>query len=257
MFKQGTRAHAVYSIIEAVLLFVVGILALVYRANVDAYSATFTVLGVLIIIAAAFGILMDVILTAIAPNFSLVVMSKTGSIVTNSMELAIGIAFVIAGSQFNQYGGAEIVSVFNFGALFVGLAMIVAGGIFLIYSTMFLIRAPKENKKGCIFPFAVAVGLLTFGILDLALVWNADKIMEYVFVIAGILLLAMGVGYLVYGILEFLGKAEKRKDIAIVDDDPNEPTKVIVDDPEGKAEETKSVDAEVVDEQHAADSKAE
>ena len=160
MFKQGTRAHAIYSIIEAVLLFVVGILALVFRANVDAYSATFTILGVLIIIAAAFGILMDVILTAIAPNFSLVVMSKTGSIVTNSMELAIGIAFVIA----------------------------------------------------------------------------------------GILLLAMGVGYLVYGILEFLGKAEKRKDIAIVDDDPNEPTKVIVDDPEGKAEETKSVDAEVVDE---------
>ena len=209
MFKQGTKAHAIYSIVEAVLLFVVGILALVFRANADAYSVAFTIVGVMVIVVAALGILADVIMTFLVPAVHMAIMSKTGSIITNSLQLAIGIALCLAGSQFADYGASDAIIVFNFAALFIGVALVVAGGLFFIYAAAFLLRAPSALKKQCIFPFVISAVILTIGILDLCLVWNSNHLMELIFVIAGIIMLSLGLAYLAYGVLELLGKIEK------------------------------------------------
>nr|MCR5490583.1 hypothetical protein [Bacilli bacterium] len=128
--------------------------------------------------------------------------------------LALGIAFCVAGAQFKDYGGAEILAVFNFIALMIGLILVVAGGIYFIYATTYVVRAPKEAKIGCLVPYIVAAVLIALGVVTLVLIWNSNELMKLIFVIAGIILLVVGALYLISGILELLGKGGKEEVVA-------------------------------------------
>ena len=96
MFQKGTKGHAIYTIIEAVLFIVAGILALAFRENTDAYAVAFIIVGVLIILSAAIGIIAHAILAAANPAVHQLFDAKSDSLLTTVFELALGIALLIA-----------------------------------------------------------------------------------------------------------------------------------------------------------------
>lgn len=206
MFAKGTKAHAIYAIIEALLLLTGGILALVFCNNKDAYAVALTAVGIVVVVSAALNLLFDLIFTVARP-IEAAVMSKQSSITAYSLELALGIALIVGGVTYANSGyGGDILRVFNFAALFIGIALIVLGGSFAIYATAWVIRAPKELKRTSIMPYFLAIITITCGILVLCLVWNAgdDAMMKFLFIFAGIFLLLIGFFGLIGGILELV-----------------------------------------------------
>ena len=208
MNQRGTKGHAIYSLLEGALLLIAGILLLVFCENRDAYSVALTVVGIMILITSSLNLVFDIIVTLHSPVTSPVSM-KRGTLFNFSLELALGIALIIGGNTFREAGnGGDILRVFNFGALFIGLTLNVLGGLALLYSIIWLVRAPKEYKFGAIATFVVAALCVTFGILVLVLIWNSgdDALMRFIFIFAGIFLIILSLLSLGVGIFELTQK---------------------------------------------------
>ena len=225
MFKEGTKAHAVFTIIGALLLLVGGILALAFSANKDAYATALIVVGIIVLASGALRLILDIILSIVSP-IDAAVMSKQNNIATYSLQLALGIALIIGGISYRDAGhGGDILRVFNFASLFIGIALIIVGGIFAIYATIWVIRAPKGYKGSSISAYLLAVVTIVSGSLMLALVWNAgdDAMMSFLFTFAGIFLLLLGFFNLIGGIFELVQK-KKANDFVenVTKDDENE-----------------------------------
>ncbi|MCR5078342.1 MAG: hypothetical protein K6B65_00225 [Bacilli bacterium] len=210
MFQKGTKGHAIYVMVEAVLLLVLGILAIVFRANYDAYAVVFIIAGVFITLAAALGLTFHVIFAAKSPADHRFFNAVTGSLVSNALELTLGITLIIAGAELTGNGGSASAGIFaalNFAALFGGIVLIVYGAVYAIYATAYIVRAAADAKKAAILPYVIAVLAITAGILLLVLVWNSTSLMEILFVMVGIACIAISALLLVVGILELVGKA--------------------------------------------------
>ncbi len=214
MFQKGTKGHAIYTIVEAVLLLVLGILAIVFRANSDAYAVVFIVGGVLVTLSAALGLLFHVLFAAKSPADHSFFNSVTGSLIGNSLELALGITLIIAGAQLAGNGGTAAAGLFaalDFISLFGGIVLIVYGSIYAIYATSYIVRASGSAKKAAILPYVIAVLTIVAGILLLTLVWGSSKLLEILFVLVGIVCIALGALLLIVGILELAGKLPSEK----------------------------------------------
>ena len=223
MFQKGSKAQGVFSLIEGLLLFTAGILALIFCDNRDAYSTALIAVGIVIITFAAINLLSDLIVTLIHP-INAAVMTKQDSIGTYALELALGVALIIGGVTFNNQGyGGDILRVFNFAALFVGLLLIILGGVFAIYATAWVIRAPKNFKSSAIIPYIIAVLTITFGVLTLVLIWNSgdDAIMRFLFIFAGIFLLLIGFFRAIGGIFLII-RGGKEETVEYIDNEPSE-----------------------------------
>ena len=212
MNVRGTKGHAIYSLLEGLLLLIAGILLLVFCENKDAYSVALIIVGIVILVSSSLNLIFDIIVTLHSPVTSPVSM-KRGTLFTFSLELAFGIALIIGGCTFQSAGnGGDILRVFNFGALFVGLTLNVLGGLALLYSIIWLVRAPKEFKVGAIATFVVAALSITFGILVLVLIWNSgdDALMKFIFIFSGVFLIILSILSIGLGIFELTHKPNER-----------------------------------------------
>jgi len=223
MFDKGTRAHGVYTLIESLILFVAGILLLVFRENRDAYSVALIAVGIMVILSSALNLIFDFLMTIQNPVVGAAT-AKRGTLTTFSLELALGIALIIGGVSFNQAGnGGDILRVFNFGALFVGLTLIVLGALFVLYGIIWAVRAPKGTKLSCVGTFILAALIITFGVLVLVFIWNSgdDALMRFIFIFGGIFLLLLGFFGAATGLIEIIRKpAENDRDV--IDNDNTE-----------------------------------
>ncbi len=208
--KKGSTFWTVWSIIEAILIFVGGILCLIYCDNKDLQRTILFIVGGFVIFDGALRILINFL-----PVLTIVEKATMtyDLVISGSIELAIGITLVcdvaIDSSAFDV--------LIKFISMFIGIALIVFGAIVLLYSIGFLTNKIIKAYFVSIIGFLVATCLIVLGALAIVKLKDPETFSQFALIIAGAVLICTGIAQVsdaIYQRKKYLFKQDIKNDIS-------------------------------------------
>ncbi|MDO5329945.1 MAG: hypothetical protein Q4F15_00750 [Bacillota bacterium] len=195
MFKKFKILWAIYNCLEVAALITLGVLCLVYANNPDAWKYTLIITGIAIIIDASIRLLGGVF-------DSLVRRPNLPEAIGGSAELALGITTIYVGNNI-----ASATALFQYAALFIGIALIAVGFICLVYSFIYLVNGISSRFSNIVNIIVEALAII-LGIVVLVYLGGADAaaILEVSFRTIGIIFLSVGVIGALGLLLHFIGR---------------------------------------------------
>ena len=204
MLKRGGIGWVIWNCTESIILAAGGILCCVFCANGDFQKTALLIVGILIMLDAALRLTLGVIDVIKIGNRSIV---KTDYIeaLTGSFELALGIILVLTYVE-----AASIEVVFKFVGLFLGILLITLGSVTLIYAIAYIVK--KHNTLITnILTIIGACLVIALGVVAIIYLTKQSTVMTVFLIVLGIVLIAAGIGLLVFTITVAKG-ARKIKD---------------------------------------------
>lgn len=217
--KRGGIVWTIWQILEAALFIGLGVLAIVFSGNTDFHTVLFYIVGVVLILGGALKIVTNFIplLTASTRDglsYSLVV--------GGSLELALGITIIC---DLAQKEGGQIADFIRLIILFLGIACLVGGVIFMVYSAAMLGNKKMKDKLMPIVFIVVGAILAALGIVMLIYRDNNEAFTKIILIIAGILMILAGIAILVFAFVIKAGgkkakdemKSEEKEEPEVID----------------------------------------
>jgi hypothetical protein len=201
-FRKGSVLWVTWNYVEAALLLVAGILAIIYSNNEDLQKSILIIIGAFLIAGGFLKVLVNFLPVLSAEDKAVL---SYDMVVGGSAELAIGITLVTVTSEMAT-------TVVSFVVTFVAILIIVAGASFLTFAIGFLVN---KNKLFHIYmpilEIILALGLIALGIV--MIYYKNEKVFNQVLLIVGGIILALGgLGLLVETTRVMLAANKAKKD---------------------------------------------
>ena len=205
--EKGSPFYTGWNIVEAIILVVGGILAMVYSNNTDLQATILYIIGAFLIIDGALRILVNFL-----PVLTIIEKTKLtfDLVIAGSFEVALGITTIC--DLAIEKGTAD--TIIKFVAMFVGIALLVFGAILIIYSTGLLTNKLIKMTKVAILGYILAACLIALGIVSIIYLKDETNFRQVVLIIAGLVLVLAGVGQVISTIFarkKYLLKQDIRK----------------------------------------------
>ncbi|HBE98954.1 MAG TPA: hypothetical protein DDW18_02830 [Firmicutes bacterium] len=217
-FGKGGLIWSIWNFLEAALIFVLGIICFVYTAKASAnnsdisYDKVISVIlfigGIFLILGGALKILVNFLPVIARSVTDAIIKEKIKSqlsydlVVGGSIELAIGIAFVIS---YTNNGGVldQMVSfIAQFLAIFIGTLVTVAGASLILFAIGFIVSKLYKLYLPII-EIVFGAALIALGVVVfIYLAGNADLTKMISLVILGIILVLAGIAMAILTIVE-------------------------------------------------------
>jgi len=185
-FSKGGILWVVWNYVEAALMLVAGILAIIFSDNRELQNTILLIVGCFLILDGFLRILMNFLPILSAKD------KKTLNydfVIGGAVELALGVTLV------TMPGTAASVIV-SFLSTFIAIALIVAGGVFLAYAIAFII----DKLFGLVMPILeiiLGLGLVALGVVVLVYMGNEEVFFRVVLIITGAILTIAGLALLI------------------------------------------------------------
>ncbi|MCR5348758.1 MAG: hypothetical protein K6E59_04045 [Bacilli bacterium] len=240
MLKKGGIVRTIWNIFVAAVFIAFGVVSCAQSGNPDFQNAIILIAGILVIADAAFRLVTQVILAIGAAQQSLIKTDWSGATVGAS-ELAIGILLILV----SRGESTVLTALFEYLTKFIGILLIVAGSILILYAIIFLVKHAFKPFQNILMIFGGAL-VITGGILVLVFSTN-EALLQIFFVLFGILFILAGIGLLIGAIaLAVLARKAGKQIEEVVNAGEAEPAQdaEVVDEQEEPAEEPEEPQAE-------------
>jgi hypothetical protein len=210
--SRGSTFWVAWNFVEAMLLLVAGILAIVYNANEGLQDTIIRVVGIFMIIGGSLRILMNfmpVIATSATEEAAKIEARKNLSynfVVGGSIELAMGITLTAMSSS-----NDVISAIVEFLSLFIGIVCIVGGVSFLLFAIAFIISKLYKLYMPIL---EIIFGCALIALGSVVIVYMSDKqvFMQVVLIIVGIVMILTSLGIFVDTIKTMSDASKDRKE---------------------------------------------
>jgi len=180
-FKKGSVLWVTWNYVEAALLLVAGILAIIYSNNKNLQNSILIIIGSFLIAGGFLKILVNFLPVLSAEDKALL---SYDMVVGGAAEMAIGITLVTITSDALSYIVSFVVS-------FVAILIIVAGASFLAFAIGFLVNKHKLfHIYMPILEIILALGLIALGIV--MIYYKSQDVFNQILLIVGGIILALG-----------------------------------------------------------------
>ena len=241
-FSKGGVLWVVWNYVEAALMLVAGILAIIFSDNKELQDTILLIVGCFLIVDGFLKVLMNFL-----PILSATDKKKLNYdfVIGGAIELALGVTLVTMPGTAASY-------IVSFLSTFIAIVLIVAGGVFLAYAVAFII----DKLFGLVMPIIeiiLGLGLVALGVVVLVYMNNEEVFFRVVLIITGAIMAIAGLALLIETTrvmlltnkLKRAAKAaqngpEMPKDDVVVTVDATE--KVAKDEPEGTGEVTPAIE---------------
>lgn len=205
--EKGSPFYTGWNIVEAIILVVGGILAMVYSNNTELQATILYIIGAFLIFDGALRILVNFL-----PILTIIEKTKLtfDLVIAGSFEVALGITTIC--DLAIEKGTAD--TIIKFVAMFVGIALLVFGAILIIYSTGLLTNKLIKMTKVAILGYIAAALLIALGVVSIIYLKDEKNFRQVVLIIAGLVLVLAGIGQVVSTIFarkKYLVKQDIRK----------------------------------------------
>ena len=194
MTKKQSILWNIWSFVVAVLFVGIGILTCAFAGNTDFQNTIILIVGIILIVIAGLQMTAQVLRIILAGNEETRSIDFSIASVTAG-ELALGIVAIIVSQNPES---AQIV--FKYLGYFLGIFLLTAGAIMIIYEIVFLVRKVHNALIGV----GTIIGgliLVTLGVLVIVFLNDQQKFLTFFFVCLGILFILIGLGYLALTIM--------------------------------------------------------
>lgn len=219
--ERGGLAWSITSFVESALLLVLGILAIAFSGNGESQKLIFLLIGIFLSLGGVLKILMNLfplmglsVGEAAAVTYSLAIMG--------AIELAAGITFI---SLYAASDTAIFGAMIQFVVQFLGILLIVAGGLFVLLAVIFLARKIYKAYLP-ILEIVAGLGFIALGIVILYFLRNnPGAFMQIVMIIAGVVLILGAIFLLIMTIQAMSAYNKKHKSgpveakVKVIDED--------------------------------------
>ena len=215
MLQKGSLANIIFNFVMAALLMTAGILTCVFAGNAQFQSVIIMIVGILVIIEAAFQLLFQVI-NVFKVHDVTVMKTNMGAAIAGASGLAVGIILVYMAISLNPdaagYNPDYAAVVFQYVGLFAGILLITVGAVLLIEGIVFMVK--KAQKLGAsIFTLVLAALLIVAGILTIIFLTNPSNVLYAFFIILGILLIVAALVFIVGTIVVIVALKQSSKEV--------------------------------------------
>lgn len=215
MLQKGSLANIIFNFVMAALLMTAGILTCVFAGNAQFQSVIIMIVGILVIIEAAFQLLFQVI-NVFKVHDVTVMKTNMGAAIAGASGLAVGIILVYMAISLNPdaagYNPDYAAVVFQYVGLFAGILLIAVGAVLLIEGIVFMVK--KAQKLGAsIFTLVLAALLIVAGILTIIFLTNPSNVLYAFFIILGILLIVAALVFIVGTIVVIVALKQSSKEV--------------------------------------------
>ena len=219
MLQKGSLANTIFNFVMAALLLTAGILTCAFAGNAQFQSVIIMIVGILVIIEAAFQLLFQVINVFRAGKDTTIVKTNLGAAITGASGLAIGIILVFMAISLNPeaegYNPDYAAVVFQYVGLFAGILLVAVGAVLLIEGTVFMVKK-AQSVPASIGMLVLSAVLITAGILTIVFLTDRANALLTFFIILGILLILAAVALIVGTILGLV--ANKKGGEAVIEE---------------------------------------
>ncbi len=215
MLQKGSLANIIFNFVMAALLMTAGILTCVFAGNAQFQSVIIMIVGILVIIEAAFQLLFQVI-NVFKVHDVTVMKTNMGAAIAGASGLAVGIILVYMAVSLNPdaagYNPDYAAVIFQYVGLFAGILLITVGAVLLIEGIVFMVK--KAQKLGAsIFTLVLATLLIVAGILTIIFLTNPSNVLYAFFIILGILLIVAALVFIVGTIVVIVALKQGNKEV--------------------------------------------
>ncbi len=249
--SKGGLIWSVWNFLEAALIFALGIICFVYTAQaqskatdgertlayVQVISTIILIAGIFLIIGGALKIIVN-FLPIVGKN---VVDAKVKAaiksqlsydlVIGGSIELAAGIALIVAYNKFNGALEETVGVITTFLAVFAGVLLIIAGVSLILFAVGFIVSKLYKIYLPIV-EIIFGAALLTLGIVVLCfLVGNTGLTSMIALIILGIILVLAGIAMAIMTVVE-IHKAKLKKAAAVSKENSEDENVEVVENPE-------------------------
>lgn len=210
MLKKGGVLWTIWNVLVAVAFITFGIVACINSGDTNFQNVIILIIAIFIMIDATVRLFSSAILIFSPAKGAVAVSTNIPAIVGGSSELTVGILLILV----SQGLSSSLVVLFQYISYFVGILLLVFGGVAIIYGVLFLVFRRGGIARNILVLICGAI-LITLGILVFVF-FDIDRITQVFFIIFGVLLILVGIA-LVIGIAmalianRELAKAAKRE----------------------------------------------
>ena len=216
--KKGGVLWVVWNYVEAALLLVGGILAIVFSSNTDLQNSILIIVGAFLIFGGALKVLMNFLPALTAEDKASL---NYNFVIAGSVELALGITLVTVTSAMSS-------AFVMFLSTFIGIILIVAGAAFLIFAIAFIV----DKLFGLVMPILemiLAAGLIALGVVVLVYMKKEEVFYQVVLIITGIIMALAGLAVLIETTRAMIAANKVKKAVKAVVPDEKKGDTVVVD----------------------------
>ena len=204
MLKKGGIIWTIWNVLVAALFVTFGIVTCANSGNPDFQSVIILIAGIIVIVDAAVRLLTQVIGVVRIGEVALL-KTNWGTAVAASSELAVGILLILVSTGDSAY----LTAILEYMTKFIGILLITAGSIAVIYSIVYLARKAFGVPQNI---GVLILGLLaiTAGILVLVYATNSAMLQVF-FILFGVLFVIAGLSLLIGAIIIAVVAAKAKK----------------------------------------------
>jgi hypothetical protein len=206
--SRGSTFWVAWNFVEAMLLMVAGILAIVYNDNTDLQDTIIRVVGIFMIIGGSLRILMNfmpVIASSKAEEAAKIEARKNLSynfVIGGAIELALGITLTIMTSAYSV--------LIQFLSLFIGIVCIVGGVSFLLFAVAFIVSKLYKLYMP-ILEIIFGCALIALGSVVIVYMGDSKVFMRIALIVVGVVMILTSLGIFVDTIKTISDASKDRK----------------------------------------------
>lgn len=188
---KGGIVWSIFNLVEAALLVVLGILAMIYSTNDGFQDTIILIVGIFLALGGLLRVAMNFL-----PLFGMSELDKANLkydlVIEGSLEMAIGITIIVMYAT-NSSSFTVLTSLLSY---FIGIVFIVAGTSLLLFAIGFLVNKLYKVYMP-VLEIILAAALIALGVVVLVYMGNKGNFMMVFLIIVGIVLVLAGIGVLI------------------------------------------------------------
>ncbi|MCI2111059.1 MAG: hypothetical protein LKK13_01820 [Bacilli bacterium] len=198
--SKGGIIWVIWNFVEAALLLVAGILAIVFSNNQSLQNSILIIIGCFLIVGGFLKVLMNFLPALTATDKAHL---SYDFVIGGAIELALGVTLVALPS-------ASINVIVQFLSTFIGIILIVAGAAFMVFAIAFFI----DKLFGIAMPIieiVLSLALIALGVVVLVYMNDEDVFYRVVLIIVGVVMALAGLAVAIQTVRAMIASNKKKK----------------------------------------------
>ena len=198
--SKGGIIWVIWNFVEAALLLVAGILAIVFSNNQSLQNSILIIIGCFLIVGGFLKILMNFLPTLTATDKAHL---SYDFVIGGAIELALGVTLV-------ALPNASINVIVQFLSTFIGIILIVAGAAFMVFAIAFFI----DKLFGIAMPIieiVLSLALIALGVVVLVYMNDEDVFYRVVLIIVGVVMALAGLAVAIQTVRAMVASNKRKK----------------------------------------------
>ncbi|MCI1245417.1 MAG: hypothetical protein LKG11_05690 [Bacilli bacterium] len=198
--SKGGIIWVIWNFVEAALLLVAGILAIVFSNNQSLQNSILIIIGCFLIVGGFLKILMNFLPTLTATDKAHL---SYDFVIGGAIELALGVTLV-------ALPNASINVIVQFLSTFIGIILIVAGAAFMVFAIAFFI----DKLFGIAMPIIeiiLSLALIALGVVVLVYMNDEDVFYRVVLIIVGVVMALAGLAVAIQTVRAMVASNKRKK----------------------------------------------